>query len=385
MSGGKNMAVLMNKKDEMIMRLVHYFITEENYSPIVVNGVNDEIWLQNQDGPYKIIRINANYIHNKEQYEVDLIKLRNVMHQVKRKTLAWSMNALNILLDVNENVQLENTKNIDSVNLKNVKRIKEKNILETFPDINQKMLDEQGLDLMIDVTNDINEKTEKENRVYESIFKPKKIIVTSILILINIIVFFAMFAFSRANITGGVLLQFGALNSVLVQNGQFWRLITAGFVHSGFLHLLFNMYSLYLIGTQLENFVGKWKFLAIYFFSMISASLMSCILNPYTISVGASGALFGLLGALVYFGWHYRLYLGSILRNQIIPIIVLNLFLGFVVSGIDNAAHIGGLIGGFLIAMALGVQRTEDKQSRINGIIVSVIYLLFLGYVVFFR
>lgn len=379
------MAVTMDKKDEMIMRLVHYFITEENYSPIVVNGVKDEIWLQNQEGPYKIIRINANYIHNKEQYEVDLIKLRNVMHQVKRKTLAWSMNALNILLDVNENVQLENTKNIDSVNLKNVKRIKEKNILETFPDINQKMLDEQGLDLMIDVTNDINEKTEKENRVYESIFKPKKIIVTSILILINIIVFFAMFAFSGANITGGVLLQFGALNSVLVQNGQFWRLITAGFVHSGFLHLLFNMYSLYLIGTQLENFVGKWKFLAIYFFSMISASLMSCILNPYTISVGASGALFGLLGALVYFGWHYRLYLGSILRNQIIPIIVLNLFLGFVVSGIDNAAHIGGLIGGFLIAMALGVQKTEDKQSRINGIIVSVIYLLFLGYVVFFR
>ena len=66
------MAVLMNKKDEMIMRLVHYFITEENYSPIVVNGVKDEIWLQNQDGPYKIIRINANYIHNKEQYEFDI-------------------------------------------------------------------------------------------------------------------------------------------------------------------------------------------------------------------------------------------------------------------------------------------------------------------------
>ena len=58
----------------------------------------------------------------------------------------------------------------------------------------------------------------------------------------------------------GVLVKFGALSSMLVQNGQFWRLITAGFVHSGFLHLLFNMYSLYLIGTQLENFVGKGKF-----------------------------------------------------------------------------------------------------------------------------
>ena len=203
--------------------------------------------------------------------------------------------------------------------------------------------------------------------------------------IIGWILFFVMFAYSGASINAGVLVKFGALSSMLVQNGQFWRLITTGFVHSGFLHLLFNMYSLYLIGTQLENFVGKGKFLAIYFFSMISASLMSCVMHPYAISVGASGALFGLLGALVYFGWHYRLYLGSILRNQIIPIIVLNLFLGFVVSGIDNAAHIGGLIGGFLIAMALGVQKTEDKQARINGIVASVLYIAFLVYVVFFR
>ena len=65
----------MEKKDEMIMRLVHYFVTEENYSPMVVNGVKDEIWLQNQEGPYKIIRINANYIHNEEQYRFDMKNL----------------------------------------------------------------------------------------------------------------------------------------------------------------------------------------------------------------------------------------------------------------------------------------------------------------------
>ena len=130
------MAVTMDKKDEMIMRLVHYFITEENYSPIVVNGVKDEIWLQNQEGPYKIIRINANYIHNKEQYEFDILKLRNVMRQVKRKTLSWSMNALNILLDVNEDVPLEENKNIASVALKNGALIRSKKVLDIFPDIN---------------------------------------------------------------------------------------------------------------------------------------------------------------------------------------------------------------------------------------------------------
>ena len=351
------MAVTMDKKDEMIMRLVHYFITEENYSPIVVNGVKDEIWLQNQEGPYKIIRINANYIHNKEQYEFDILKLRNVMRQVKRKTLSWSMNALNILLDVNEDVPLEENKNIASVALKNGALIKSKKVLDIFPDINHKMLlNEKGLDLMIDVTNDINKKTDRENKVYESIFRPKKIVVTNILIALNVIAFFVVFALSGANLNVLNLLRYGALNSVLVQNGEFWRLITAGFLHGGIFHLIFNMYALYIIGTQIENFAGKWKFLAIYFCSMLTASLMSCVINPNSVSVGASGAIFGLLGALVYFGYHYRLYLGSVLRNQIIPLILFNLLLGFMVSGIDNAAHLGGLIGGLLISMALGVQ-----------------------------
>ena len=386
MRGGCIMAVTMDKKDEMIMRLVHYFITEENYSPIVVNGVKDEIWLQNQEGPYKIIRINANYIHNKEQYEFDILKLRNVMRQVKRKTLSWSMNALNILLDVNEDVALEENKNIASVALKNGALIKSKKVLDIFPDINHKMLlNEKGLDLMIDVTNDINKKTDRENKVYESIFKPKKIVVTNVLIALNVLVFFVVFALSGANLNVLNLLRYGALNSILVQNGEFWRLITAGFLHGGIFHLLFNMYSLYIIGTQIENFVGKWKFLAIYFCSMLTASLMSCVISPNSVSVGASGAIFGLLGALVYFGYHYRLYLGSVLRNQIIPLILFNLLLGFMVSGIDNAAHIGGLIGGLLISMALGVQKREGKQDRINGIITFSIYLLFLIYLVFFR
>ena len=386
MRGGCIMAVTMDKKDEMIMRLVHYFITEENYSPIVVNGVKDEIWLQNQEGPYKIIRINANYIHNKEQYEFDILKLRNVMRQVKRKTLSWSMNALNILLDVNEDVALEENKNIASVALKNGALIKSKKVLDIFPDINHKMLlNEKGLDLMIDVTNDINKKTDRENKVYESIFKPKKIVVTNVLIALNVLVFFVVFALSGANLNVLNLLRYGALNSILVQNGEFWRLITAGFLHGGIFHLLFNMYSLYIIGMQIENFVGKWKFLAIYFCSMITASLMSCVMSPNSVSVGASGAIFGLLGALVYFGYHYRLYLGSVLRNQIIPLILFNLLLGFMVSGIDNAAHIGGLIGGLLISMALGVQKREGKQDRINGIISFSIYLLFLIYLLFFR
>ena len=101
-------------------------------------------------------------------------------------------------------------------------------------------------------------------------------------------------------------------------------------------------------------------------------------------AVGASGAIFGLLGCLLYFGDYYRLYLGTVLLSQVVPVIVLNLVLGFIIPGISNSGHVGGLIGGLFISMALGVSK-KDQKNRINGIIISLIYLLFLGYMVFFK
>ena len=160
--------------------------------------------------------------------------------------------------------------------------------------------------------------------------------------------------------------------------------MTCTFLHANLFHLLFNMYSLYIIGNQLENYVGKWKFLGIYIISGISGSLLSCVFSN-SISVGASGAIFGLLGAILYFGYHYRLYLGSVLKNQIIPLIIINLSIGFLSTGIDNAAHIGGLLGGYLSMMAFGVDGKSDQSEKINGSIVLVIYIIFLSYIVFFR
>lgn len=379
--------IIMNKKDEIIMRLVHYFVTEKNYTPIVVNGVKDEIWLENQDGPYKIVRINANYIHNEEQYKFDVFKIKNVMRQIKRKTVSFSMNTLNILLDVNDEVNIPEDRHIDSVIVKNLKDAKKKLKSEVFPDIDLKLLDEtKGMDLILNVTKDINEKTEKENKVYESTFKPKKIIITNILIGISVILFFITFIASNGKSDALSLLKYGASYAPFVKSGglQLFRLVTCAFLHAGIIHLLFNMYSLYIIGTQLENYIGRIKFLTIYLMSAISGSLMSCIFSN-SVSVGASGAIFGLLGALLYFGYHYRLYLGSVLKNQIIPLIIINLMFGFMMSGIDNAAHIGGLIGGYLSMMALGVTGKSDKTERINGSIVLTIYIGFLVYILFFR
>ena len=376
---------ILNKNDEIVMSLVHYFITEENYTPIVVKGVKDEIWLENLDGPYRIIRINSNYIHNDEQYKFDQFKTKKVMEQIKKKTLSISMNTLNIFLNLGDNVHLpEDEKNISSIKFTDIDEVlKDKNIITVFPNVKDKLIkDKEGIDLIVNVTNDINAKTVEENKVFTKIFEPKKMIITPIIIAICVLVFIAMYIWGRGSEDTITLLMFGANFRPLVQAGEVWRLATSMFLHIGIIHLLVNMYSLLIIGRQLESFLGKWKFLIVYLGSGILGSLLSVVIHS-SISAGASGAIFGLLGSLLYFGYHYRLYLGTVLKTQVIPIIIINLLIGFMVPGIDNFAHIGGLVGGYLITMAVGIPGKSKKNDRINGIIVLTLLISFLCYMLF--
>ena len=179
------------------------------------------------------------------------------------------------------------------------------------------------------------------------------------------------------------LYNWGATYGPFIRMGQYYRLLTGAFIHGGIFHLLFNMYALLIIGSQLESFIGKSRYLLVYLFSAICASLLSITMNGNVASVGASGAIFGLLGALLYFGYHYRVYLGGVIKSQIIPIIVINLVLGFMMPDVDNAAHIGGLIGGCLMMMGVGVQYKSSTSEKINGCIMSIIYLIFLLYMGF--
>ena len=172
-----------------------------------------------------------------------------------------------------------------------------------------------------------------------------------------------------------------ATSGSAIRNRHFWVLLTSAFMHADILHLACNMYSLYIIGTQVETVLGKVKYLIVYFVSAIVCALLSGLLTGGA-SIGASGAIFGLLGALLYFGYHYRLYLGNVITSQILPVILLNLFIGFALPGIDNFGHIGGLVGGVLSAMIVGVKEENDKSDRINGTIVLVIIIAFLIYMI---
>ncbi len=376
------MSAILTNKDELVMSLVHYFVTEENYTPINVQGAKDEIWLENLEGPYKIIRINSKYIHNDEQYNLDIYKMDYVLKQIKKKTLSFKLNALNICLDLSNYVRLNSVnKNIDSVGIKTIKDLKKENFIsKTYPKIKtEKFKRTNDLEKVINVTEDINKKTENENSKYEDVFKPKRIIVTYIIMAINIIMFIISLLISNNfNLS---LLMLGANNRTLVLHGQVFRLITSAFLHGSILHLLVNMYSLNIIGSEVENYMGKTRYIIIYLLSALMGSVFSIVFLENSISIGASGAIFGLMGSLLYFGYHYRLYLSNALSSQLIPIIILNLSLGFVINGIDNYCHIGGLVGGYLATMIVGIKYKSSKQERINGIIVYLLLLIFLAYI----
>ena len=100
--------IILNKYDEIVMKLLHYFITVKGYSPIVLHGAQNEIWLENMNSDYKIIRIVTNYIHNDEQYEFDLFRTRKIMGRIKKKTFSFEMNGISIFLNLGENVHFDN-------------------------------------------------------------------------------------------------------------------------------------------------------------------------------------------------------------------------------------------------------------------------------------
>ena len=373
--------IIIKSDDLLVMNLINYFITEENYKPMIIHGINDEIWLENLDNNYKIVRIVSHHIHNKEQLDFDKFKLSKIVKQVKRKTLSFKVKVLSIYTNIEDEKILNN----DDVLITKEKDINNPKLVSAFPDIVEKTnRKEDGLEYFIKVTDNINKKNEKRNKIAEKIFSYKQPIVTYIIMAICIILFILM-ELSGGSTNSQTLLKYGANLDVLVKNGEYYRLFTCIFLHIGIMHLLCNMYSLYIIGREVENLFGKIKYIIIFILSGIFGSIMSLAFTHNTISAGASGAIFGLLGALLYFGMHYRTYLGEAIKRSIIPIIVVNLIIGFFAEGIDLAAHIGGLVGGVLVAMMVGVPDKSKIKDIINGTILTIIYLIFISYLAFWR
>jgi len=196
---------------------------------------------------------------------------------------------------------------------------------------------------------------------------PGRYSATQILIAINVAVFLVETAMGTplggAGSGGvGTLFADGALVGPYLVNGhhEYYRLLTSGFLHDGLLHILFNMVFLFFVGPALEQAVGRVNFVVVYFASLLAGSFGALLFSPDIPTVGASGALFGLLGALVVVA-HYRGI--SIWASGLGPTILINIVFSLTVSNISIGGHLGGFVGG-LICGVLYMEFVERRRQR---------------------
>ncbi len=196
---------------------------------------------------------------------------------------------------------------------------------------------------------------------------PSAPVVTQALIAINVIVFIAETA-AGAPLGGGgggtVFARGALLGPAITQSHEYWRIVTAGFLHDGLAHIFINMLSLYFVGSVLEPALGRLNFAAVYCASLLAGSFGALLFQPYALTVGASGAIFGIFGALIV-----------VARNRGIPIwqsglgvvLVINLLFSVSFKGISIGGHLGGLIGG-VISGALVLELAERRRLPVLAV-----------------
>ena len=207
-------------------------------------------------------------------------------------------------------------------------------------------------------------------------------IVTTALIVLNVLVYFAELATGgSADGTGSSIYVHGVLFANLyvngvpagVANGDWWRLITAAFLHFGPIHLALNMISLWFAGRILEQVIGSWRYLLLYLVSGLAGSAGALYLSPNSPTAGASGAIFGILGALLVLERRGTIATGG----QVLMLIILNLVFTFTFSGISIGGHLGGLIAGIAMMLAYVRFRTSTPLSIAAAVVLAGVAVVF--------
>ena len=195
---------------------------------------------------------------------------------------------------------------------------------------------------------------------------------TVVILLINFGLFLATALYSMGaghgdafwNVDVETLVRFGAKYNPELAAGQWWRLVTAGFLHGGLLHILMNSWVLFDLGAQVEEIYGAARMLVVYFVATVVGFYASAVWSPYP-SVGASAALMGLIGAMIALGVRHKNPIGSAIRATYIRWAVYIILFGLLPGlHVDNAAHIGGLAAGFGIAYLAGLPRLEGSRTE---------------------
>lgn len=373
----------MSFQDEFVFwRLAHYFISRKEYRIIQLSETQRELWLEKfEDKEAQVIRILLHSLDwsNWMQRDIEMTAVNG--ESIRKQVNKREIHVLNIYVtpyppvdDYQFRIEKpflfpkgEKTKVTSLI----CERQHGREVIEQYA----------GEKIFNDWKEEYSEaEIEAEKRAAliaakqrikseRAIFENGKPLFTYVFLAIQILIFLLMEA-AGGSTTSANLIRFGAKVNSLILEGEWWRLITPIFIHIGLLHLVMNSIALYFLGVFVERIFGNLRFIFIYLIAGVSGTIASLLFSP-NISAGASGAIMGLFGALLYFGTVYPKLFFRTMGLNIIIVLGINLAFGFTFSGIDNAGHIGGLIGGFIATAMVHFPKKKRWLTQVSAAVLG--------------
>lgn len=348
------------KEDYIFWSMVWNLTSKYNYQLMTLTENQQEIWLENSNHKkYPIIRLMRHDIDWANWLKRDFERTILNGEQIRKRLFKKSLHVVSIYVSkfapVDDYSFMNDTLHFRKTQV-NACLLTGESLEESIKKVEQRL----SIELPISIPEEIQEQdmvrlqqkalreSVKAAKDTQKVFMSGKPFFTYIFMAIQVVLFMLM-EFAGGSKDSATLIEFGAKYSPYILQGEWWRFITPIVLHIGLLHLVMNTVSLFIIGAEVERIFGNFRFLMIYLFAGFTGSLASFAMNP-NIAAGASGAIFGCFGALLFFGTIYRRLFLRTMGPGVLVILLFNLVYGFAVPGIDNAGHIGGLIGGYLAA-----------------------------------
>ncbi|WP_183040885.1 rhomboid family intramembrane serine protease [Salipaludibacillus neizhouensis] len=382
---------------------IHHLVNREGMRVVYISNNNEEVWLEDdRKKPYQIIKLTQRDFDWSNHLRRSIARTFEYSKEISKKLNLRQANVVNVILSIHTPVDdyesivqkalplTAGGKNQFRTILIPIKELQDKmfplatewDLSEMPRYINLDYIDEDRQDeLLVSLKQSVKQSLKKREEKERNLFLHGKPLFTFLLLGIILAIF--AFVEMRGSTTSTVtLIEFGAKFDPLILEGEWWRLFNAMFLHIGFLHLFMNSLALFYLGGAVERIFGTGRFVIIYFIAGFIGSASSFMFND-NVSAGASGAIFGCFGALLYFGVNHKRLFFRTMGMNVIVILIINLGFGFLVPMVDNGAHIGGLIGGFLASAIVGLPKHKKNIFQAISLVVTIItatILLWIGY-----
>ena len=364
--------IKLNIEDEFVLNLVTYLTQEESY---IFVGNENEIWLENLTHPKiqliyinvqkKMTAVHANYISHKAEM---------ISKQIKRKFLMRKIQTLVInTCEIDASIENSHKQSIQIINIKNAEdAYLDETLHHLFPAIKNFNLNASMAEIVMKLQVETRRRALNEIQVAKLKVAP---IVNNTYVVLLILFFIYLWFRTQSLPSAFVAIHYGATYNPLIAAGEYWRLIASAFMHLEPMHLIFNAVFIYRFGGMVESVLGKGRMIFVILVSAITGGLFGFAFST-NFSLGASGVAYGFIGVSVFLAFEMRKTFMPMLKQIIIPMLVISTLFSLFIPNIDHFGHLGGFVGGFLAATIVGVPGIKLFVARTALMVVTFVILI---------